>query len=127
MKVLSKSVKQVYDKIQSLIYKRHQQNCTFKSITWKKDSLKRLILGHVLRCSVVSNSATPWTVGRQAPLSMEFSSQEYWNGLPLPPPGDLHNSGIGPRSPTLQVDSLPAEPQGKPHGAGGKGEDKLGD
>ena len=52
---------------------------------------------------------TPWTVAYQAPQSMEFSRQEYWSGLPFPPPGDLHNPGIEPRSPTLQVDSLPAE------------------
>ena len=45
---------------------------------------------------------------------MEFSRQEYWSGLPFPPPGDLPNPGIESRSPTLQADSLPAEPQGKP-------------
>ena len=45
--------------------------------------------------------ATPWTVACQAPLSMGFSRQEYWNGLPFPSPGDLHNSGIKPRSPAL--------------------------
>ena len=44
--------------------------------------------------------------------------QEYWSGLPCPPPGDLPNSGIEPRSPTLQADSLPAEPQGKPKNTG---------
>ena len=38
--------------------------------------------------------APPWTVTRQAPLSMGFSRQEYWSGLPCPPPGDLPNSGI---------------------------------
>ena len=38
--------------------------------------------------------ATPWTVARQAPLSKEFSRQEYWSGLPFPPPGDLLNPGI---------------------------------
>uniref|UniRef100_A0A8C6EEG9 Protein phosphatase 1 regulatory subunit 14 n=1 Tax=Moschus moschiferus TaxID=68415 RepID=A0A8C6EEG9_MOSMO len=43
----------------------------------------------------------------------EFSRQEYWSGLPLPPPGDL-NPGIEPRSPTLQADSLPSKPPGKP-------------
>ena len=43
----------------------------------------------VLSHSVVSDSATPWTVACQAPLSMEFSRQEYWSGLPLPTPGDL--------------------------------------
>ena len=47
-------------------------------------------------------------------LSMEFSRQEYWNGLPFPSPGDLPDPGIEPRSPTLQADSLPSEPPGKP-------------
>ena len=46
--------------------------------------------------------------------SMEFSRQENWSGSPFPSPGDLSNPGIKPRSPTLQADSLPAEPQGKP-------------
>ena len=51
----------------------------------------------------------------QAPLSMGFSRQEYWSGLPCPPPGDLFNPGVKPRSPTLQVDSLSTEPPGKPY------------
>ena len=51
---------------------------------------------------------TPWTI-----QSMEFSRPEYWSGEPFPSPGDLPNSGIKPRSPALQEDSLPAEPQGK--------------
>ena len=46
--------------------------------------------------SAVSNSATPWTVARQAPLSMGFFRQEYWCGLPCPPPGDLPDPGIEP-------------------------------
>ena len=45
---------------------------------------------------------------------MEFSRPEAWDGLPFPSPGDLPNPGIKPRSPALQADSLPAEPQGKP-------------
>ena len=46
-------------------------------------------------CSVMSDSfATPWTVIYQAPLSIEFSRQEYWSGLPFPSPGDLPNAGI---------------------------------
>ena len=52
---------------------------------------------------------TPWTI-----QSVEFSRPEYWSGQPFPSPGDLPNPGIEPRSPTLQEDSLPAEPQGKP-------------
>ena len=67
----------------------------------------------VLSRSAVSNSVTPWAVAGQAPLSMGFSRQEYWSGLPCPPPGDLSNPGIKPRSPTLQADSLSSEPQGK--------------
>ena len=47
-----------------------------------------------------------------------FSRQEYWSGLPCPPPGDLPNPGFEPRSPTLQVDSLLPEPQGKPKNIG---------
>jgi len=58
--------------------------------------------------------ATPWTVPCQAPLSMEFSRQGYWSGLPFPSSGDLPDPGIEPRSPALQVDSLPTELQGKP-------------
>ena len=46
--------------------------------------------------------------------SMEFSRPEYWSGIVLPSPGDLSNPGIEPRSHTLQADSLPAEPPGKP-------------
>ena len=53
------------------------------------------------------------TVAHQAPLSMEFPRQENWNGLPFASPGDLPSPGIEPVSPTLQADSLPAEPQGK--------------
>ena len=57
---------------------------------------------------------TPWTVACRAPLSMEFYRQEYWSGLPFPSPGDLPDTGIEPRSPTLQADSLPSKPPGKP-------------
>ena len=63
--------------------------------------------------SVVSDSATPWTVSHQAPLSMGFSRQEYWSGLPYPSPGDLPKPGIKPGSPALPADSLPSESPGK--------------
>ena len=59
----------------------------------------------------------PMDCSPQAPLSMRFSGQEYWSGLPCLPPGDLPNPGIEPTSPVspaLQADSLPAEPSGKP-------------
>ena len=54
--------------------------------------------------------AIPCTVAHQAPLSIQFSRQEHWSGLQCPPPGDLPDPGIEPRSPALQV----AEPPGKP-------------
>ena len=66
-------------------------------------------------CLVVSDSANPWTVARQASLFMEFSRQEYRSGLLFPSPGNLPNPGIEPRSPALQEDSLPSEPPGKPY------------
>ena len=55
---------------------------------------------------------TPWTVVRQAPLSVGFSRQEYWSGLPFPSPGDLPDPRIELRSPASQADSLPSELQG---------------
>ena len=53
-----------------------------------------------------------WATAHQAPLSMGFSRQEYWSGLPFPSPGDLPNPGIEPRSPALQADALTSEPPG---------------
>ena len=62
--------------------------------------------------SAVPDSAIPWTAAHQAPLSMRFSRQGYWSGLPFPSPGDLPNPGIEPRSPALQADSLlPGKPE----------------
>ena len=63
--------------------------------------------------SVVSDSVTPWTVALQAPLSMEFSREEYWSGLPFPSLGDLPNPRIEPRCPTLEADYLLSETPGK--------------
>ena len=66
-------------------------------------------LGNIMKvASCVRLFATSWTI-----QSMEFSKLEYWSGKPFPFPGDLPNPGIEPRSPALQVDSLPTEPQGK--------------
>ena len=57
---------------------------------------------------------TRWTVAHQAPLSMEFSRQEYWSGLAFPSPGDLPVPGMEPSSPTFQAYSSPTELPGKP-------------
>ena len=69
----------------------------------------------LMQLSRVGLCATPWTVAYQAPLSMGFSRQEYWSGLPFPSPGDLPDPGIEPGSPALQTDALPSEPPGKPN------------
>ena len=63
--------------------------------------------------SVVSNSTTPWTVAHQAPLSMGFFRQEYWSGLPFPPPGNLPDPGIEPVSPALAGKFFTTEASGK--------------
>ena len=58
--------------------------------------------------SCVQLFVTPWTIANQAPLSMGFSKEEYWSGLPFPSPGYLPDPGIEPRSPSLQADALPS-------------------
>ena len=73
--------------------------------------------------SVVSDSATPWTVAHQAPLSMGFSRQEYWSGLPFPSPGDLPDPGIEPASlvsPALAGGFFTPAPPGMPQVYGTK-------
>ena len=64
-------------------------------------SFTRSILFTSVSCLVLSSPATPQTVARQAPLSMGFPRQEYWSGLPFPPPGDLPDPGLEPKSPAL--------------------------
>ena len=103
-----------------LVYKLGQIS---PKMCWKryrpsKNFLKEILNLSVIICfSLVQFFATLWTVARQAPLSMGFSRQEYWSGLPCPPPGDLPYTGIKPKSPVFpafQVDSLPPVPPGKP-------------
>ena len=62
----------------------------------------------------MSDSVTPWTVAHKTPLSMGILQARILEWVECPPPGDLPNAGIEPRSPALQADSLLAEPQGKP-------------
>ena len=71
-----------------LTYRRYRWNSVWKSL------------------SHVQLFAIPWTVACQAPLSMEFSRQEYWSGLPVPSPEDLPDPGIKPKSPALQADKI---------------------
>ena len=85
--------------------------CSLKCL---KQSISWYVWSEVKLLSCVRLFETQWTVAYQASPSMEFSRQEYWNGLPFPSPGDLPNPGIEPRSPTLQADTLPSESPGKP-------------
>ena len=67
-------------------------------------------------CSVVYGSfLTPWTVAHQTSLSLGFSRQEYWSGLPFPPPGDCPSTRMEPAFPLLPVDSLLLSPWGSPY------------
>ena len=68
-------------------------------------------LACMLSHSVLSDSVIPWTVARQAPLSIGFPRQEYWSGSPFPSPGDLPDPGIEPTSPVLADDSFTIEPK----------------
>ena len=77
-------------------------------ITQLNEGMCGQLLSHGWLC------ATPWTVARQAPLSMEFSRQEHWSRWPSSSPGDLPDPGIKPRSSSLQANSLPSETPGKP-------------
>ena len=70
---------------------------------------------HALSLSRFRFFATPWTVARQTPLSMELSRQEYWNGLSFPSLGDLPNTGIKPTSPALAGRFFTTELPGKPN------------
>ena len=83
--------------------------------TLKQLHLREYHEGESLSHSVMSDFLwPPWTVTCQAPLSLEFSRQEYWSGSPFPSPGDLPDSKIKPRFPALLADSLLSEPPGKP-------------
>ena len=74
------------------------------------------VLGGVVLFShlvLSDSSATPWTAAHQSSLSIGFPRQEYWSGLPFPPPGDLPDPGIKPTSPTLAGEFFTSEPPGK--------------
>ena len=73
-------------------------------------NLSACMLGH----PVMSDSEIPWTAALQAPLSMEFSRQESWSGLPYPTPGDLPHPGIEPSSPALAGKFFTTGLPGKP-------------
>ena len=101
----------------SIIYKLNFSNISWLSLCWnfcfiysESESVGRLVMSyfsHVLLFTIL------WTVAHQVPLSIGFSMQEYWSGLPFPSPGTLLDPGIEPGSCcALQAESLPFEPPG---------------
>ena len=73
----------------------------------------QLSVNHLLLLVLSNFFTTPWTVACQAPLSRGFSRQEYWSGLPFPPPEDIPYPGIEPESPALASGFFTTEPPGK--------------
>ena len=99
---------------------RKEVNCSRRNLPvysfLPEGTLVSMVKVKVKLLSLVPLFGIPWTVVYQASLSMGFSRQEYWSGLPFPSPGDLPDPGIKPGSPTLQADALTSEPPGKPMG-----------
>ena len=101
--------------------KPFQYSCLEDPMNSMKRQKDRTLKGELPRWVGVSYSishcvqlfAIPWAVTHQAPLPLGFFRQEAWSGLPFPSPEDLPNPGIDPWSPTLQADTLQAEPSGK--------------
>ena len=95
-----------------------QQDCGFFPSAYLYPAAQKPALLQFYCGSLVAKSCltlvTPWTVAHQTSPSVGFSQQEYWSGLPCPPPGDPPHPGIELWSPALQADSLPTELQGKP-------------
>ena len=85
-------------------------------VPWKEEfTMRSGDINSLFSCSVMSNSfETPCTIAHQAPLSMGFFRQEYWNGLPCPPSWDLPDPEIEPTSPALAGGFFTTEPPGKP-------------
>ena len=80
--------------------------------TWNIQYYTSTMFLLLFSCYVTSDSATPWTVAHQAPLSMGFPRQEYWSGLPFPSPGDLPDPGIKPTFPASAGKFFTNEPPG---------------
>ena len=111
---------EIFGVVLTLLSSSSHFNCKMKllppfravKIKWGSRPHQNVVL--LFSLSGVGFFASPGMVAHQAPLSMEFFKQEYWNGLPFPPPGGLPHPGIKPVSPALQVDSLPLSHQGSP-------------
>ena len=101
--------------VYNTVVEEEERNLLLKAVNGWVASLTQL--PEVSKCYLLSRFlffATLWTVAHQVPLCMEFSRQEHWSELPLPPPWDFPNPGVEPWSPALQADSLPSELSEKP-------------
>ena len=99
------------------MWSQHNTNRASFSISLKKKHSHKADYACAVKVKVKSLSRVrlfviPWTVAYQTPLSMGFSRQEYWSGLPFPSPGDLPDPGIEPGFPALEADALTSEPPG---------------
>ena len=99
----------------TLIHQGDSIYLMFKSCTEKGWNLGPFIAGLALVAQSCPTLCDPWTVAHQVLLSMEFSRQEYWSGLPCPSPTVLSDPGFKPGSPTLGADPLPSELPGGLH------------
>ena len=88
--------------------------CMAESLHYLPETTTTLLISYSVSHSVLSNSATPWTIAHEAPLSVEFSRQEYWCGSPFPSPGDLPNPGTEFVSPALAGGFFTTDLPGKP-------------
>ena len=87
-----------------------------EAISNMEETADRLLLAENMKVLVAQSCLSlcdPLDCSLQAPLSLGFSRQEYWSGLPFPSPGDLPDPGIEPVSSALEADSLPSEPPGE--------------
>ena len=115
LKYLPSKISHPFSVIKIIQLKRIHAYAQFLQNTVLEVDLVKIPLCYV--ASVVSNSETLRTAACQASLSMGFSRQEYYSGLPCPPPGNLPDPGIKPGPPALQADSLPLSHQGSPKDA----------
>ena len=88
---------------------------TKENCYWKSLRVRSFVTAYT-QIPILGIASSPGSITQdhQAPLSMDYSRQEYWNGIPFPSPEELLDPGIKPGSPTLQEDSLSSEPPGKP-------------
>ena len=119
LSLLTTVAKNLFDEWRVTVQKKNNsESHTQKIIFWSYTAISMVLDPELLCCCLVTSVVpTVWDpVDRspQAPLSMGFSRQEHWSGLPCPPPGDLPHPGIEPRSPSLQAGSLPMSHQGSP-------------